>query len=82
MFSLKIRYTLYGMILSASLITLVAQASTVDGVFGEYFRNMVGVCSTTDAKVITGFDNNPSLFGDKVCTKLTSLLDTIGINVV
>ncbi len=81
MFSLKIRYTLYGVILSASLITLVAQATTTDGVFGEYFSRMVGVCSTTDAEVITGFDSNPSLFGVKVCKTLTSLLDTIGIKV-
>ena len=81
MFSLKIRYALYGVIASASLITLVAQATTTDGVFGEYFSRMVGVCSTTDAEVITGFDSNPSLFGVKVCKTLTSLLDTIGIKV-
>ncbi len=38
---LKLKYTLYGTIISASLITLVAQASTVDGVFGDYFRRMI-----------------------------------------
>ncbi len=81
MFSLKIRYVLYGIILSASLITLVAQASTVDGVFGEYFRRMVGMCSASSAQVITGFDNNSGTFGVKVCTTLTNLLDTIGIKV-
>ncbi len=84
MFSLKIRYTLYGMIISASLITLVAQASSTDGVFGEYFRKMVGTCVTANAEVLTGFDPNPTLgiFGTKVCTTITSLLDTIGIDVI
>ncbi len=83
MFSLKIRYTLYGMIISASLITIVAQATTTDGVFGEYFRRMVGTCNLSNAQVLTGFDDNPSvaLFGTKACTTLTSLLDTIGIKV-
>ncbi len=77
----KLRYTLYGTIISASLITLVAQASSVDGVFGDYFRKMVGTCTLWTDQVITWFDNNPNFFGEKVCTTLTSLLDTIGIKV-
>ncbi len=72
------------MILTTSLITLVAQATTTDGVFGEYFRRMVGTCNLSNAEVLTGFDSNPSvaIFGTKACTTLTSLLDTIGIKVI
>ncbi len=80
MFSLKIRYALYGMILSASLITLVAQAGTEDGVFGDYFYRMIGVCPT-NKEIVTGFDPNTGQYGARVCTKITSILGKIGINV-
>ncbi len=72
MFSLKIRYTLYGMIISASLITLVAQASSTDGVFGIYFRNMITTaCSWVN--ILTWFDdtNGSVAYGTKICTALS-----------
>ncbi len=69
------------MILSVSLITIITQASTVDGVFVDYFRRMMGTCSSSDAEVLTGFDSTSTLFGTKACNTLTSLLDTIGIDV-
>ena len=72
MFSLKIRYALYGVIASASLITLVAQANTTDGVFGIYFRNMINT-ACTGTGVLTGFDDiiGSAGYGTKICTGLS-----------
>ncbi len=83
MFSLKIRYALYGVIASASLITLVAQASPTDGVFGDYFRRMI-TTACTGTGVVTGFDDTigSAAYGMKTCTALSTILGKYQIHPV
>ncbi len=76
MFSLQLRYFLYGTIISASLISLSVQAWTNDGVFGDYFTRIIGGCPTNT--VITGFDSTASAsYGTRQCSSLQSILGAI-----
>ena len=72
----KLRYTLYGAVASLSLITLAVQASSPDGVFGDYFTNMTGFCISD--QVITGFSNTAgATYATKQCTSLAQILGGI-----
>lgn len=79
MFSSRIRYSLYGVILTASLGSLAVQAAGTDGIFGDYFQNMIrdaASCGTNT--VITGFDTTAgSTFGTQECTPFNTLVKTV-----
>lgn len=79
MFSSRIRYSLYGVILTASLGSLAVQAAGTDGIFGDYFQNMIrdaASCGTNT--VITGFDTTDgSTFGTQECTPFNTLVKTV-----
>jgi len=45
MFTQKIKYFLYGMIASLSLVSVITYASGTDGVFGDYFERITGLCA-------------------------------------
>jgi hypothetical protein len=52
MVSSKIKYSTYGAIISFSLITLSVSATNTDGIFGDYFRNIINdadSCGTNTA---------------------------------
>lgn len=80
MFSLKIKYFLYGILVSVSLISIITYANS-DGVFGDYFDRMTGFCALggSTSEVLTGLGNNTDLvpFGTKRCTTLKSLIGNI-----
>ena len=79
MFSSRIRYSLYGVILTASLGSLAVQAAGTDGIFGDYCQNMIrdaASCGTNT--VITGFDTTDgSTFGTQECTPFNTLVKTV-----
>lgn len=81
MFTSRIRIFLFGIITSISLVSVLTYASGPDGVFGDYFQNMINnslVCSDPNV-VVTGFDNTPSNYGTKVCRTIKDLVSTLGI---
>ena len=51
MYFLKIKYFLYGILISLSLNFIITQANIADGEFGVYFERMTGICNT--GEVIT-----------------------------
>jgi hypothetical protein len=77
MLSSQLRYSLYGSLVSLSLLSLTVSAATDDGVFGDYFRNIITTpCAT--GYVITGYsDTNDANYGKKICKSIESLLATI-----
>ncbi len=82
MFTQKIKYFLYGIIISASLISIFSYASWPDGVFGDYFQNIINnsvVCNDPNA-VVTGFDNTlGASYGTKICRTIKDLVSSLGI---
>lgn len=73
MFSPQIRWFLYGVLITTSLVSVVTYASThSDGVFGEYFERMTGICES--GKLITGFDSGSTNYWLKECTSLQDIL--------
>ncbi|MBC7503719.1 hypothetical protein H7169_02010 [Candidatus Gracilibacteria bacterium] len=74
-FKTKIRYTLYGVIASASIISISAQAAGLDGVFGDYFTNMTTSCGANEA--ITGFNTAPATYGMRICTTFQSIVGSV-----
>lgn len=79
MFSPQLRYFLYGTVLSASLISLSVQAGTADGVFGDYFNNIIrdaSSCGTNTA--ITGFTATAGAsFGTQRCTTFQDIVKSV-----
>ena len=78
--SSQLRYALYGTVLSASLISLSswAFAAAADGVFGDYFRNIINTPCTYWYEVITGFDVSAGTsYGTKTCTNIATVLGNI-----
>ena len=54
----------------------MVHAGTADGIFGDYFTRMTGVCSNSE--VLSGFDNSASSnFGNKTCTAIKTILGTV-----
>ncbi|MBC7503718.1 hypothetical protein H7169_02005, partial [Candidatus Gracilibacteria bacterium] len=74
-FKTKARYTLYGVIASASIISISAQAAGLDGVFGDYFTNMTTSCGANEA--ITGFNTAPATYGMRICTTFQSIVGSV-----
>ncbi len=75
MTSLSLRYSLLGLLLSLTTLTPV-HAGVSDGLFGDYFTNMIGYCpSTTD--VVIGFSPNAIDYGARKCTPLSTILATL-----
>ena len=72
--SSRLRYTLYGTVLSASLISLSASAGTADGVFGEYFKNIINTPCSYGYEVITGFSASSTNYGTRTCTSIATVL--------
>ena len=72
----QLRYLLYGTVLSASLISLTVQATPADGVFGDYFSNIINNSCTSNS-VVTGFDTTSSAYGTTKCSTIQSLLGSI-----
>lgn len=77
MFTQKIKYFLYGMIASLSLVSVITYASGTDGVFGDYFERITGLCAANS--VITWFEDASGTFGTKNCTTISSLVGSLGI---
>jgi hypothetical protein len=78
MFSPQLRYFVYGTVLSASLFSLSASAGTADGVFGDYFTNIIQSCNPSFGQVITGFDQTPgSTYGTRQCSGIKSILASV-----
>ena len=79
MFSIKLQYFLYGSILSASLIVLSTQAAGPNGVFGDYFTNMItdaASCGTNT--VLTGFNATPGTnYGKQECTTFQNIVKSL-----
>ena len=75
----NLRYFLYGIILTASITTLATQATGPDGVFGDYFQNMINNAGTCGAgTVVTGFDSTPGTnYGKRQCTTFDNLVNTV-----
>jgi hypothetical protein len=66
----RLRYALYGSLASVSLISLSVSAGTADGVFGDYFRNIISTpCAA--GFIITGFSETPDInYGKRICRPL------------
>ena len=76
MTSIKLRYFLYGMVLSASLASLATQATGPDWVFGDYFQSMINDAAWCWANTaITGFKSSP--YGEQECTSFNNLVNTV-----
>lgn len=75
----KVKYALYGALISTSIVSTIAYAGTIDGVFGDYFRNIVtnaASCGTNTA--IIGFDTTTgSTFGTQKCTTFQSIVQSV-----
>lgn len=72
----NIRYLTYGIIVTFSLSSLIVSASTEDGVFGDYFTNIItNWCA--DKSVVTGFDTTPVTYGKTKCSTIQSLLASL-----
>ncbi len=76
MFSIKIKSFLYGVIISAWLVSVMTYANS-DGVFGDYFTRMTGLC--TNDSVITWFQTSSSIYGTKECTRISDLIGSLNI---
>ena len=79
MFSSQIRWFLYGVLITTSLVSIITYASGTDGVFGDYFERIVanvGTCTNSDV-VVTGFSNAP--YGTKLCRTIKDLMSSAGI---
>lgn len=79
-----LRGAIYGSIIG-SLITvgfssISTQAlSAADGVFGQYFINIVtSACGTADG-VVTGFDSTSGSYGARICQSFQTMLDAKNI---
>lgn len=78
MFSPQIRWFLYGVLITTSLVSVITYASGIDGVFGDYFDNIIHDavgCWTNTA--ITGFDTTPANFGKQKCTTFDNIVRTV-----
>ena len=75
----NLRYFLYGIVLTVSITTLATQATGPDGVFGDYFQNMINNAGTCGAgTVVTGFDTTPGTnYGKRQCTTFDNLVKTV-----
>ena len=75
----NLRYFLYGIVLTASLSSLATQATGLDGVFGDYFQNMITDAASCGAgTAITGFDSTLGTgFGTQECTTFDNLVKTV-----
>ena len=75
----NLRYFLYGIVLTASLSSLASQAAGPDGVFGDYFQNMITDAASCGAgTAITGFDSTLGTgFGTQECTTFDNLVKTV-----
>lgn len=74
MFSSQARYFLYGTLLSASVISLSVQAGTNDGVFGDYFTNIIQN-NCTNSTLVTWFELTP--YGKPKCSTIQSILASV-----
>ena len=75
MTSLSLRYSLLGLLLSLTTLTPVHAAGD-NGLFGDYFTNMIGYCpSTTD--VVIGFSPNTIDYGTRNCRSVANILATL-----
>ena len=79
MFSSQLRYFLYGTILSASLISLSVSAGTADGVFGEYFNNIIRDSTNCGINTaITWFTSTAGAsFGIQRCTTFQNIVQSV-----
>lgn len=75
----NLRYFLYGIVLATSLSSLASQAAGPDGVFGDYFQNMITDAASCGAgTAITGFDSTPGTnYGKQECTTFDNLVKTV-----
>ena len=75
----NLRYFLYGIVLATSLSSLASQAAGPDGVFGDYFQNMITDAASCGAgTAITGFDSTLGTgFGTQECTTFDNLVKTV-----
>ena len=78
----KIKYFLYGIFVSASIVSVVTYATWPDGVFGDYFQNIINstwVCNDANS-VVTSFDDSlGSSYGTKICRTIKDLVSSLGI---
>lgn len=78
----KIKYFLFGIIISASIVSVVTYATWDDGVFGDYFQNIINnawICNNANS-VVTSFDNSlGSSYGTKICRTIKDLVSSLGI---
>lgn len=79
LFPSRLRYVLYGAVASISLISLSVSAGAADGVFGEYFNNIIrdaSSCGTNTA--ITGFTATAGAsFGTQRCTTFQNIVKSV-----
>ncbi len=74
----KVTLSLSGILLSTllSLTTLTpVHAAGDNGLFGDYFTNMIGDCSTTS--VVTGFSSGTADYGTRNCRSVANILATL-----
>lgn len=75
MHSFKIKYFLYGILISISLNFIITQASSNDGEFGVYFERITGICNADE--VITGYSGDSLNFWEKKCTPFKEIVGNI-----
>lgn len=75
MYFLKIKYFLYGILISLSLNFIITQANIADGEFGVYFERMTGICNT--GEVITWYSGDSLNFWEKECTPFKEIVGNI-----
>ncbi len=75
----RLRYALYGSLLSASLISLSVSAGAADGVFGEYFNNIIKDSTNCGINTtITGFTSTAGTsFGTQRCTTFQNIVKSV-----
>ena len=75
----QLRYFIYGTVLSASLISLSVSAGTADGVFGEYFNNIIKDSTNCGINTaITGFTSTAGAsFGIQRCTTFQDIVKSV-----
>lgn len=75
-----LRWAIYGSIIGSmittwfSVLSTSAALSIADGVFGQYFMNIINTACPTADGVVTEFSTNTSNYGAKLCRSFKSLL--------
>lgn len=72
--------SIIGSLITVGFSSLSTQAlSAADGVFGQYFINIVtSACGTADG-VVTGFDSTSGSYGARICQSFQTMLDAKNI---